>query len=152
MFVATANDRATEKDCLFLELSFNLKKIKINIESFFFKEKYVEKKSILSQPTLPLAKVEWEYNLELEVCGLGLSPGPAMSSLSHGMSPSPISAGPKVSCGVRASVAAASSLSFRHCWPHRHSLSQSGLGTRGCALHRPFSSAGPDSATTQFEH
>lgn len=44
VFVATANDRATEKDCLFLELSFNLKKIKINIESFFFKEKYVEKK------------------------------------------------------------------------------------------------------------
>ena len=36
MFVATANDRATEKDCLFLELSFSLKEIKINIEKFFF--------------------------------------------------------------------------------------------------------------------
>lgn len=36
VFVATANDRATEKDCLFLELSFSLKEIKINIEKFFF--------------------------------------------------------------------------------------------------------------------
>lgn len=46
MFVATANDRATEKDCLFLELSFSLKEIKINIEKFFFffKERYVKKK------------------------------------------------------------------------------------------------------------
>lgn len=34
MFVATANDRATEKDCLFLELSLSLKEIKINIERF----------------------------------------------------------------------------------------------------------------------
>lgn len=36
VFVATANDGATEKDCLFLELSFSLKEIKINIERFFF--------------------------------------------------------------------------------------------------------------------
>ena len=36
MFVATANDRATEKDCLFLELRFSLKEIKINIEKLFF--------------------------------------------------------------------------------------------------------------------
>lgn len=36
VFVATANDRATEKGCLFLELSFSLKEIKINIESFCF--------------------------------------------------------------------------------------------------------------------
>lgn len=53
MFVATANDRATEKDCLFLELSFSLKEIKINIEKFFFfKERYVKKKKKLmpSQP------------------------------------------------------------------------------------------------------
>lgn len=44
VFVATANDRPTEKDCLFLELSFSLKEIKINIERlfFFFKEKYGE--------------------------------------------------------------------------------------------------------------
>lgn len=34
MFVATANDRATEKDCLFLELSLSLKEVKINIERF----------------------------------------------------------------------------------------------------------------------
>lgn len=34
LFVATANDRATEKDCLFLELSLSLKEIKINIERF----------------------------------------------------------------------------------------------------------------------
>lgn len=36
VFVATANDRPTEKDCLFLELSFSLKEIKINIERLFF--------------------------------------------------------------------------------------------------------------------
>lgn len=36
MFVATANDRATEKDCLFLELSLSLKEVKINIERFSF--------------------------------------------------------------------------------------------------------------------
>lgn len=39
VFVATANDRATEKYWLFLELSFSLKEMKINIESvvvFFF--------------------------------------------------------------------------------------------------------------------
>lgn len=36
VFVATANDRATEKDCLFLEVGFGLKEIKINLESFFF--------------------------------------------------------------------------------------------------------------------
>lgn len=36
VFVATANDRATEKYCLFLELSFSLKETKINIESVFF--------------------------------------------------------------------------------------------------------------------
>lgn len=35
VFVATANDRATEKDCLFLELSFSLKEIKINMKRFF---------------------------------------------------------------------------------------------------------------------
>lgn len=39
VFVATANDRATEKDCLFLELSFSLKEIKINIERFCFFKK-----------------------------------------------------------------------------------------------------------------
>lgn len=46
MFVATANDRATEKDCLFLELSFSLKEIKINIKSFFcfLFFKYVKKR------------------------------------------------------------------------------------------------------------
>lgn len=32
VFVATANDRATEKDCLFLEWGFSLKEIKINIK------------------------------------------------------------------------------------------------------------------------
>lgn len=55
MFVATANDRATEKDCLFLELSLSLKEIKINTERFFFfflKKNNVEKKSIPSQHTL----------------------------------------------------------------------------------------------------
>lgn len=36
VLVATANDRATEKDCLFLELSFSPKEIKINIEKIFF--------------------------------------------------------------------------------------------------------------------
>lgn len=47
MFVATANDRATEKDCLFLELRFSLKEIKINIEKlffFFFKKDMLKKK------------------------------------------------------------------------------------------------------------
>lgn len=49
MFVATANDRATEKDCLFLELSLSLKEVKINIERFslfffFLKKNNVEKK------------------------------------------------------------------------------------------------------------
>lgn len=39
MFVATANDRATEKGGLFLDLSFSLKEIKINSESFFFLKK-----------------------------------------------------------------------------------------------------------------
>lgn len=45
VFVATANDRPTEKDCLFLELSFSLKEIKINIERlfFFFLKKNMEK-------------------------------------------------------------------------------------------------------------
>lgn len=46
VFVATANDRATEKDCLFLELRFSLKEIKINIEKlfFFFKKDMLKKK------------------------------------------------------------------------------------------------------------
>lgn len=46
VFVATANDGATEKDCLFLELSFSLKEIKINIERFvfFFKKNMLKKK------------------------------------------------------------------------------------------------------------
>lgn len=57
MFVATANDRATEKDCLFLELSLSLKEIKINTERlflffFFLKKNNVEKKSIPSEHTL----------------------------------------------------------------------------------------------------
>lgn len=45
MFIGTANDRATEKDCLFLELSFSLKEIKINIERFlgFFLRKICRK-------------------------------------------------------------------------------------------------------------
>ena len=49
MFVATANDRATEKDCLFLELRFSLKEIKINIEKlffFFFKKDMLKKKKV----------------------------------------------------------------------------------------------------------
>lgn len=56
MFVATANDRATEKDCLFLELSLSLKEVKINIERFsffFFLRKIMsEKQSIPSQHTV----------------------------------------------------------------------------------------------------
>lgn len=46
VFVATANDRATEKDCLFLELSFSLKEIKINMKRFFgfLFFKYVKKR------------------------------------------------------------------------------------------------------------
>lgn len=36
VFVASANDGATEKGCLFLELRFSLKEIRINIEGDFF--------------------------------------------------------------------------------------------------------------------
>lgn len=56
-------------------------------------------------------RVEWEFNLGLEVRGLGLSPGPAMSLLFHGMSPSPVPAGPEDSYKVRTVLAVASSLS-----------------------------------------
>lgn len=45
VFVATANDRATEKDSLFLELSFSLKEIKINIERIFLKKKKICRKN-----------------------------------------------------------------------------------------------------------
>lgn len=66
VFVATANDGATEKDCLFLELSFSLKEIKINIERFvfFFKKNMLKKKSQYHLNLLSLLGwVQQEFNL-----------------------------------------------------------------------------------------
>lgn len=49
MFVASANDRATEKDYLFWELSFSPKEVKISIERlpfFFLKKRDIEITSV----------------------------------------------------------------------------------------------------------
>lgn len=114
VFVATANDGATEKDCLFLELSFSLKEIKINIERFFFfKKNMLKKKSIPSQPAFP-PRVGAAGIQSRRSGGLSLSSGPAMSSLFHGVPPLPVPIGLKDSRTV-------SLFSFNYSCPHHSS-------------------------------